>query len=779
MTTPSYGESRMSSITLATHNDENHPSPQRTLSSRRGTNPRRLDLTVNNKERLKHKAVQDINDTFTNMRQLLKTIKERKVWNIGNDDLAMWTREMQEYIETVEERVESLVTNNILPTNTATAETPSITRRHTSFHHSTATPATPHNNNRNGHHHATTAASRSMSSHSLFGASVKASSGGGHSNNNGSGHNNNNAKDNNSSSSSNSHKMQPCSTAFQQVVTGSVYLLLEGLCAHVGAERGTLFQYAPRTDELQAVAVVGSSDLKPNMLKVPANCGFCGAVFTSGIGINVSNVYAEDTFFADADKKTGFRTRAMLAFPIIQKASTNTIGVLQVLNKNRGTCNFNSDDEAFVCSVCPIVSYLLTHYPLDPTATYFDPSLLHQVKPFVPAAPADSCLPTNIDRFNRTQLIHRSTQPLLATLQLSPLHGSSAVTNTSLREVSQHISNLEQSWRMTISANMQLQNDADMKAEKMRNMRDLIRTAHIKIKQLKDKLSKWEDQDEQDKQLQQAKTNERLLLSMAETIQNRNLQLPSVVGNRSNSALLSSTSDNDHHHHYRGHRQQQHENDDDDENNEDNDNLTNTLPPPPYYTSDTANNNKSATHESMMVSSHNNSKWHMPHPPPQPVAAPPTAGSTGPSVGGGSFKRHHPHKPTTAPPPTSPSVHSSASSLKRQPSSTRSKRLHKADSGSTAGGGSGHSLLKHLPEATTSDSSSVKKSEKDTNLPLMSSHTNNTKRQISTAAMQNTLGYLVSPRNDAGSMLKILTASSVPESPLATPLALTTAHYTW
>jgi sigma-B regulation protein RsbU (phosphoserine phosphatase) len=63
---------------------------------------------------------------------------------------------------------------------------------------------------------------------------------------------------------------------------------------------------------------------------VPRGRGIAGWVLEHGEALLVPDAYSDPRFFADADKKTGFRTRSILCVPL--QRSGKEIGVLQVLN---------------------------------------------------------------------------------------------------------------------------------------------------------------------------------------------------------------------------------------------------------------------------------------------------------------------------------------------------------------------------------------------------------------------------------------------------------------
>jgi adenylate cyclase len=109
----------------------------------------------------------------------------------------------------------------------------------------------------------------------------------------------------------------------------------------LNAERSSLFIYDPKTDELYTLFAEG---VQVREIRIPANKGIAGAVFTSGVMENIADPYADPRFSKETDLRTGFRTRSILCAPIRNKAGGH-IGVTQVLNK-RGGSAFTARDEA-------------------------------------------------------------------------------------------------------------------------------------------------------------------------------------------------------------------------------------------------------------------------------------------------------------------------------------------------------------------------------------------------------------------------------------------------
>jgi len=92
-------------------------------------------------------------------------------------------------------------------------------------------------------------------------------------------------------------------------------------------ERATVFLFDPVAGELFSRFATGVDEIR-----FPADQGIAGEVVRTGAVIEVPVAYADPRFNREIDRRTGFRTRNMIALPLIGFDGA-TVGVLQVLNK--------------------------------------------------------------------------------------------------------------------------------------------------------------------------------------------------------------------------------------------------------------------------------------------------------------------------------------------------------------------------------------------------------------------------------------------------------------
>lgn len=131
-------------------------------------------------------------------------------------------------------------------------------------------------------------------------------------------------------------------------------LVIDALRDLLRAERATVFEFDPVTDELfTAVAhgigrdepagcLLDGAPPPPPTIRIPASKGIAGAAATSRQIVNIPDAYLDERFNRAVDMATGYRTRTILAIPLIDH-ERNLIGVAQVLNKAEGV--FDAIDE--------------------------------------------------------------------------------------------------------------------------------------------------------------------------------------------------------------------------------------------------------------------------------------------------------------------------------------------------------------------------------------------------------------------------------------------------
>jgi len=107
----------------------------------------------------------------------------------------------------------------------------------------------------------------------------------------------------------------------------------------LNADRCTVFIMDSDTKTLWSKIADG---LKDKEIRLPAGKGLVGSVAETGEILNIKDAYEDERFNAETDRKTGYKTRTVLAAPM-KNNKGEIIGVFQVLNKKESV--FDGEDE--------------------------------------------------------------------------------------------------------------------------------------------------------------------------------------------------------------------------------------------------------------------------------------------------------------------------------------------------------------------------------------------------------------------------------------------------
>ena len=120
------------------------------------------------------------------------------------------------------------------------------------------------------------------------------------------------------------------------------------------ADRTTLFLVEPGEAELWSKVMEGE-ELKE--IRMPFGSGAAGWVAAHGAPLHIADAYRDERFNPDFDRKSGYRTRCMLAWPIRGPQSASILGVVQVLNKLEGP--FTATDERLLEAIASEIGVAL------------------------------------------------------------------------------------------------------------------------------------------------------------------------------------------------------------------------------------------------------------------------------------------------------------------------------------------------------------------------------------------------------------------------------------
>ena len=105
----------------------------------------------------------------------------------------------------------------------------------------------------------------------------------------------------------------------------------------IEADRCSIFLFDKNRKTLWTIIAHGVEKIE-----IPAAKGIAGYVFNKGEILNIPDAYKDPRFDKEIDKKTGYRTKSILAVPLFNRKQ-EIIGVFQVINKLNGK-HFTKED---------------------------------------------------------------------------------------------------------------------------------------------------------------------------------------------------------------------------------------------------------------------------------------------------------------------------------------------------------------------------------------------------------------------------------------------------
>jgi len=109
----------------------------------------------------------------------------------------------------------------------------------------------------------------------------------------------------------------------------------------VNAQASSLLLYDREKDELYFEVALGKKGKKVKEVRLKTSEGIAGAVARNKKSMNINDVRKMKLWNESADKMSGFKTRSLLAVPMMRK--DNLVGVIEVLNK-KGGGDFSGED---------------------------------------------------------------------------------------------------------------------------------------------------------------------------------------------------------------------------------------------------------------------------------------------------------------------------------------------------------------------------------------------------------------------------------------------------
>lgn len=113
----------------------------------------------------------------------------------------------------------------------------------------------------------------------------------------------------------------------------------------LNAEAGSILLLDEDKNELIFAAATGEKKDKLKDIRVPVGEGIAGWVARENKSVLVVDAQNDPRFFRKVDQKTSFKTRSIIAVPLVTK--DKLIGVVEVLNKKDNQC-FNEEDKSLL-----------------------------------------------------------------------------------------------------------------------------------------------------------------------------------------------------------------------------------------------------------------------------------------------------------------------------------------------------------------------------------------------------------------------------------------------
>ena len=153
-------------------------------------------------------------------------------------------------------------------------------------------------------------------------------------------------------------------------------------------------------------------------IRIPADYGIAGSVFKSGKAEIILDVPNDPRHYSNVDSATQFKTASMIAVPL--KTKEQTIGVLEVLNKTKGS--FDEKNLSFLVTLAPIIAMALDNARIctELNSAYRELQLINKDKDEVLAKTKNEVafLRREVERHYRFDQIIGNSEPMLAVFRL-------------------------------------------------------------------------------------------------------------------------------------------------------------------------------------------------------------------------------------------------------------------------------------------------------------------------------------------------------------------------
>eukprot|EP01065_Artemidia_motanka_P037113 TRINITY_DN4535_c0_g1_i1.p1 TRINITY_DN4535_c0_g1~~TRINITY_DN4535_c0_g1_i1.p1 ORF type:complete len:873 (+),score=242.30 TRINITY_DN4535_c0_g1_i1:70-2688(+) len=268
-----------------------------------------------------------------------------------------------------------------------------------------------------------------------------------------------------------------------------LYLALMAMVAGVECERASVWLAVTREERGEVRTVLSCAAAypapspahrDPRDVEIAPGQGVAGAVYQTGVALNVSNTRTTALWDADEARKAGYDVRALLCFPLwslsLSGGGRRPIGVVQMLNKRPPATRFTVEDERAALHRADSLSQIVARFPAKAFMCKFSSASLDCIALFSRGAEARlSDLQSDAEALARSvgdellqqvadtrypQRIYRTgARPVHITAK-ETLTAESVITDGSnLSDLSQHISWMEQMWRVSLDENAAMKSE--------------------------------------------------------------------------------------------------------------------------------------------------------------------------------------------------------------------------------------------------------------------------------------------------------------------------------
>ncbi|TFG94404.1 MAG: ATP-binding cassette domain-containing protein [Myxococcales bacterium] len=150
--------------------------------------------------------------------------------------------------------------------------------------------------------------------------------------------------------------------AFQGMLSQALSAFTRKLAQVLDAERASFFLVDAERAEL--VLRVSQDVSAEQDVRIPLGSGIAGAVASNGAPVRIDDAYADPRFNPEIDRRTGFRTRSVLAMPVRDRQG-QIFGVAQLLNRRDGRPFDPADEQRFARFAAPLGLILESWQRLD------------------------------------------------------------------------------------------------------------------------------------------------------------------------------------------------------------------------------------------------------------------------------------------------------------------------------------------------------------------------------------------------------------------------------